>query len=424
MQNPTDPVLDRLTRLHPKLIDLTLDRVHRLLGRLANPHLSLPPVVHVAGTNGKGSVIAMLRAALEAADYTVHVHTSPHLMRFNERIRLAGKLIEDDALLALLEECEAENAGEAITFFEITTCAAMLAFSRTPADIVLLETGLGGRLDATNAIRDAAMTVITPVSIDHQQYLGETLAEIAAEKAGILKPGVPCVMAQQPPEARDVILEIAAELGAPLFLEGRDWSSAQELPRPNLPGPHQIRNAALAKAALDTLPGFEVDDAALKQGFGQIDWPARLQRLTGGRLAGLVRPDLDLWLDGGHNKAAGVTIRDWLDDQEPNPLHLVMGMLNTKNPQDFLAPFKDHITSLRTVTIPGEPASLSAEELASKAEGLGLSARPVSGVVPALREISLEESLPGRVLIAGSLYLAGKVLAENGTGGLQSSWQE
>jgi len=222
LDQPCDPVLERLTQLHPKLIDLSLDRVQRLLGKLGAPHLALPPVVHVAGTNGKGSVIAMMRAALEAANYKVHVHTSPHLVRFNERIRLAGELIEDEALLALLEECEAENANDPITFFEITTCAAMLAFSRNPADIVLLETGLGGRLDATNAIRDAALTVITPVSLDHQQFLGSTLAAIATEKAGILKSGVTCVMAEQSPEAGNVIMDRAAEIGAPMVIENMD----------------------------------------------------------------------------------------------------------------------------------------------------------------------------------------------------------
>ena len=409
-----DPILERLTRLHPKLIDLSLDRVERLLGKLGRPHLALPPVVHVAGTNAKGSVIAMMRAALEAAGYKVHVHTSPHLVRFNERIRLAGALIGDEALKEILEQCETENAGDPITFFEITTVAAMLAFSRNPADIVLLESGLGGRLDATNVVADPLLTIITPVSLDHQQFLGETLAEIAAEKAGILKPGVPCVMAAQTHEARDVILAKAAAIGAPLFMEGRDWPTARPVPKPRLPGPHQIHNANLALSALENLTNFQVGGKALKWGFGHVDWPARLQRLEQGALAGLLRPDLELWLDGGHNAAAGGAIRDWLAEEDLKSLHLVMGMLNSKDPAGFLAPLKDRIASFRAVAIPGEAASLGADELAAEAGILGLAAKAAPSVAMALREISLEESLPGRVLIAGSLYLAGKVLAENG----------
>lgn len=415
-----DPILERLTRLHPKLIDLSLDRVERLLGKLGRPHLALPPVVHVAGTNAKGSVIAMMRAALEAAGYKVHVHTSPHLVRFNERIRLAGALIGDEALKEILEECETENAGDPITFFEITTVAAMLAFSRAPADIVLLESGLGGRLDATNVVADPLLTIITPVSLDHQQFLGETLAEIAAEKAGILKPGVPCVMAAQMHEARDVILAKAAAIGAPLFMEGRDWPTDRPVPKPSLPGPHQIHNANLALSALENLTNFQVGGKALKRGFGHVDWPARLQRLERGALAGLLRPDQELWLDGGHNAAAGGAIRDWLAGEDLKPLHLVMGMLNSKDPAAFLAPLKDRIASLRAVAIPGEAASLSADELVAEAGILGLAAKAAPSVAMALGEITRDEPGPGRILIAGSLYLAGKVLAENGWNGLES----
>ncbi|MDA0306943.1 MAG: bifunctional folylpolyglutamate synthase/dihydrofolate synthase [Proteobacteria bacterium] len=424
----TQIILERLTRLHPKLIDLSLDRVCRLLTALGNPHLDLPPVVHVAGTNAKGSVIAIMRAALEASGKIVHIHTSPHLVRFNERIRLAGKLIDDDALIGLLEECEAANEDAPITFFEITTVAALLAFSRTPADVVLLECGLGGRLDATNVVAAPALTVITPVSLDHQQLLGETLAEIAGEKAGILKTGVACVLAAQQPDAETVILARANDIGAEVMMEGRDWSVAtgddgfridnRGFPLPSLKGPHQPFNAGLAVAALDRLGGqvvgLKISDADIAGGLGAIDWPARLQHLKTGSLANRLRPQQELWLDGGHNEAAAVAIAGWLAAEAKSPLHLVMGMLNSKNPAAFLERLNPHVTSLRTVAIPGEEASLGADELAAVAIGLGISASPSDSVSQALDEIAQTEDGPGRVLIAGSLYLAGKVLAENG----------
>jgi len=434
LENLNDPILERLTQLHPKLIDLTLDRVQRLLGKLGGPHLSLPPVVHVAGTNGKGSVIAMMRAALEAADYRVHVHTSPHLVRFNERIRLAGRLIDDEALMALLEECESENDGDPITFFEITTCAALLAFSRTPADIVLLETGLGGRLDATNAIREAALTVITPISIDHQQFLGDTITAIAAEKAGILKPGVTCVMAEQLPEAHDVILNAAAEVGAPMVVENIDWSIRRSLEElivnstgemrhlvpPNLDGPHQVHNAGVAVAALERLKGFTVSDEAIIEGFAKVEWPARLQRIRRGRLRAKLGHEFALWLDGGHNAAAAESIAFWLSERDPMPLHLVLGMVNTKDPGKFLEPLKEHIDFLYTVPIPAEAASWTADELTAQARAVGLDATSSMDVAGALAAIGQSETGPARVLIAGSLYLAGKVLAESGLGEVDS----
>jgi len=435
LENSNDPVLERLTQLHLKLIDLTLDRVQRLLGKLGAPHKSLPPVVHVAGTNGKGSVIAMMRAALEAADYTVHVHTSPHLVRFNERIRLAGQLIDDKALMTLLEECEYENDGDPITFFEITTCAALLAFSRTPADIVLLETGLGGRLDATNAIREAALTVITSISLDHQQYLGDTLAAIATEKAGILKPGVTCVMAEQPLEVHDVIMDVAAEVGAPMVIENVDWTIRRSLEElivnsvgemrhlvpPSLDGPHQFHNAGVAVAALERLKGFTVSDEAIIEGFAKVEWPARLQRIRRGRLRAKLGHEFALWLDGGHNAAAAESIAFWLSERDPMPLHLVLGMINTKDPGKFLEPLKDHIDSLYMVPIPGEAASWTADELVAHAQAVGLDATSSADVAGALAAIGQTEIGPARVLIAGSLYLAGKVLAESGLGGVESA---
>jgi len=422
------PILDRLLALHPKLIDLSLDRVRRLLGELGAPHLRLPPVVHVSGTNGKGSVIALMRAALEAAGRTVHVYTSPHLVRFNERIRLAGDLIDDERLSAYLERCEEANLGRPITFFEITTAAAFLAFSETPADVLLLETGLGGRLDATNAIRDAALTVITGVSLDHQSYLGDTLAEIAAEKAGILKPGVTCVVAAQAPDAMDAIAGKAAGVGAPLVVEGLDWTlrfgldgmvvnsggDIRSFDLPALPGPHQVHNAGVAVAALERLGGLAIGDAAISEGFRNVQWPARLQRIRRGRVRAQLGHEFALWLDGGHNPAAAEALAGWLAERDRMPLHLVFGMLKTKDPAAYLEPLRPHIYTLRTVPIPGEDTAFSAAELARAAAAAGFAASPAVDVRDALKEINAREERPARVLIAGSLYLAGSVLAESG----------
>ncbi len=422
------PILERLLGLHPKLIDLDLKRAQKLLGELGQPHLKMPPVVHVAGTNGKGSVIALMRAALEAAGYKVHVYTSPHLVRFNERIRVAGEVIDDESLSEILEVCEEANKGRLITFFEITTVAAMVAFARTPADVVLLETGLGGRFDATNTIRSAALTVITPVALDHQQYLGDTLAQIAAEKAGILKPDVPCIVARQPPEAEDTIHEIAAEVGAPLVVEDLDWTirfgletmvvnsggDIRELSRPALEGPHQVKNAGIAVAALERLEGFTLSDEAISEGFKKVEWPARLQRLRSGRLRAKLGQEFALWLDGGHNRGAADALAAWLAEQDRMPLHLVLGMLNTKDPESFLEPLRPYLYSLQTVGIPDTQAAFTARELAAAIGEAGFEATPAPDVAGALNEIARQEPGPARVLIAGSLYLAGLVLAENG----------
>jgi dihydrofolate synthase/folylpolyglutamate synthase len=422
------PILDRLLKLHPKLIDLGLDRVWKLLGELGAPHLKMPPVVHVAGTNGKGSVVAMMRAVLEAAGYKVHVYTSPHLVRFNERIRIAGRLIEDDELADLLEECERANRERQITFFEITTVAAFLAFSRTKADIVLLEVGLGGRLDATNAIRSSLLSVITPVSLDHQQHLGDTLAAIAAEKAGIMRKGVSCVVAEQPPEAEAAIAEKAAEVGAPLVVENLDWTvrhgvdgivinsggRIRELARPSLEGPHQAKNAGVAVAALERLPGFKISAGQVSAGLQNIEWPARLERIRRGRLRGILGHDFVLWLDGGHNPGAADALAAWLTDRDPMPVHLVFGMLNTKDPEAFLKTLAPYVVTVHTVPIAGQEASCDANALAGIAKNLGLHAKAMPDVRAALRDIKQTEIGPARVLIAGSLYLAGLVLAENG----------
>ena len=419
----SDRVLERVSRLHPKVIDLTLGRVERLLAALGHPERRLPPVVHVAGTNGKGSTIAMIRAGLEASGARVHVYTSPHLARFHERIRIAGDLVGEDRLIELIERCEAANGSEPITFFEITTAAAFLAFAEAPADYVLLEVGLGGRLDATNVVAPR-LCVITPVSIDHQQYLGETLGEIAGEKAGILKPGTPCVVGPQPAEAWDVIVDRAATVGAPLIAEGQDWQVWEEhgrlafqdmqglldLPRPVLIGAHQAANAGAALAALRALGA---DEAACEAAMTRAEWPARLQRLRRGPLVEAAGPGAEVWLDGGHNAAAGIALAEALTRLPPRPLHLDCGMLSTKDVSGFLRPLGARATSLEAVSIPGETATLPAEATAAAAREAGIAAETAPDLAVAIARIAARA--PGaRILICGSLYLAGRVLAENG----------
>ncbi len=419
----SDLILQRMMTLHPKVIDLTLDRMWRLLDRLGNPQDRLPPVIHVAGTNGKGSTQAMIRAGLEAAGKTVHAYTSPHLARFHERIRLAGDLIAEDHLTALLDECAAANGAEPITFFEITTAAAFLAFARTPADWLLLEVGLGGRLDATNVVRRPVLTVITPVSLDHQQYLGETIPEIAGEKAGILKRGVPCVVGPQRPEGLAVIEAKAEALGAPVLAQGQHWHCFAErgrmvfqdenglvdLPLPNLPGPHQIENAGAAVMALRHL-GFGT--AACEAAVSKAYWPARMQRLRYGPLVALA-PHVELWLDGGHNPAGGEALAATLAGMPRRPTHLICGMLNTKDIAGYLRPLAAHTARLHAVSIPGEKNTLPAEVTAEAARGAGIPAGVAPSVAGALAAIAAADPT-ARVLICGSLYLAGTVLRENG----------
>jgi dihydrofolate synthase/folylpolyglutamate synthase len=430
----SDAVLDRLTRLHPKLIDLSLGRIERLLARLDHPEAKLAPVVHVAGTNGKGSALAFLRAMLEAAGNRVQVYTSPHLVRFHERIRLTGGPIAEPALVALLEACELANSEAPITFFEITTAAAFLGFAREPADIVLLETGLGGRLDATNLIARPRVTAISPISVDHVQFLGASIEEIAFEKAGILKPGVPAVIGPQPAAALAVIEARAAEIGAPLHRCGHEWNvrgedggfvfefgdDRRKYPAPVLPGAHQIENAGLALACAESLEGFGLDAAARETGLARAEWPGRLQRLAGGPLAELLPEGWELWLDGGHNAAAGVALARELETwnarpprrRPPLPLHLIYGMLDTKGAQGFLRPLAPLAETLHAVAIPGQPASLSAEDAAGEAAQAGFQAQASESVAAALRSVA-GNCAPGRVLICGSLYLAGQVLEEN-----------
>jgi len=423
---PSDVILDRLMGLHPKLIDLSLGRLERLLENLDHPEEYLPPTIHVAGTNGKGSVLAYLRAMLEAAGKRVHVYTSPHLVRFHERIRVSGTLIPEHELSVQLEECETANGGEPITFFEITTAAAFLAFAREPADVLLLETGLGGRLDATNVIKKPRVTVITPVSIDHRQFLGDELSGIAWEKAGIIKPGVPCVLARQEPDADAAIRARAEELRVPIYGEGSDWSVAgdgdqlifegatghHELPLPNLAGAHQITNAGTALATLERFRTVRLDDPAVAEGLTSAAWPGRLQKLTGGPLVAHLPAGWELWLDGGHNAAAGAMLAahaaaNWAD----RPLHIIGGMMNSKDTADFLRPLSGPAVSFNALAIPGEENSLPADELASAAGAVGLRAEVTGSVTAAIQAIVASAETPGRILICGSLYLAGTVLA-------------
>ncbi len=431
-----DSILARLIALHPKRIDLSLGRIERLLAALDHPERKLPPVIHVAGTNGKGSTVAFLRALLEAAGKHVHAYTSPHLVRFNERFRLAapggGRLVGDAELSAALEECERANGGAPITVFEITTAAGLLLFSRHPADVLLLEVGLGGRLDATNVIERPLATVITPVSIDHTDFLGDTLEKIAAEKAGILKRGVPAVVAAQHRDALTVIERQAAKLGAPLKVAGQDWTATEErgrlvyqdetglldLPAPKLYGRHQFENAGLAIAALRAAR-FRIAPAAYEAGIVAADWPARLHRLAQGALVERAPAGSELWLDGGHNPDGGRTIAAALADLEERvsrPLVLIVGMLRSKDCEGFLANFSGLARRLIAVPVPGAEAGLSAEEVAACARGIGLSATSrdnLSEALEAARKLDLEP--PPRILITGSLYLAGEVLRENGT---------
>ncbi len=418
----SDIILERLMSLHPKIIDLTLDRMTRLLNALGSPEKAIPPVIHIAGTNGKGSTGAMIRAGLEASGEKVHAYTSPHLARFHERIRLAGQLIDEQLLADILEECESINGGVPITYFEITTCAAFLAFSRVQANHTILEVGLGGRLDATNVIDQPEMTIITPVSVDHQQYLGETLAEIAGEKAGILKRNTFCVVGPQQDEALNVIEAQGARVGATLKIHGQHWHVWQEngrlifqdeyglldLPKPVLLGEHQMQNAGMAIAALRLMGKTEDDCAAAMT---NLEWSARMQRLRSGPLVDAA-PNAELWLDGGHNEAAGRAISELLNTLPQRPTHLIVGMLNTKDVSGYLAHFLRGTTSLQGVSIPGEAATLTAAETAKAASGLGFQSSKADDVLAAVKNIVQKDSA-ARILICGSLYLAGNVLREN-----------
>ncbi|QQR38952.1 bifunctional folylpolyglutamate synthase/dihydrofolate synthase [Devosia rhizoryzae] len=423
----TDEILARLSQLHPKLIDLSLDRMLPLLERLGNPQDHLPPTIHVAGTNAKGSTIAYLRAFLEAAGKRVHVYNSPHLVRFNERIRLAGKLVQTEPLNAALEEVERLNGGDPITFFEVTTVAAFKLFAEKPGDYLLLETGMGGTFDTTNVVRHPLGTIITPIDYDHQAFLGNTLGEIASSKAGILKRGAKAVMGLQQDVARHVLERAAARLGVRPVWQGEDFhGSAQDgrlvfqdedglldLPPPALLGAHQFENAALAIAAVRHF-ALPVDEAALAEGLRRVSWPARMQPLRTGVLRALLPDSHELWLDGGHNAHGVAALARSIAAMPQKPLVLIMGMMNTRQPEDILAPFQDlQPVSVMTLTIPGETNARDAEEIAGRARAQGFPAAAKSDLREALIEASKVEG--ARVLICGSLYLAGDVLAQNGT---------
>ena len=434
MTTPVDAIVARLTALHPKRIDLSLDRVQRLLAVLDHPERKLPPVIHVAGTNGKGSTIAFLRAILEAAGKRTHVYTSPHLVRFNERFRLGeGALVSDVELGATLEECERVNDGAPITVFEITTAVGLLLFARHPADVLLMEVGLGGRLDATNVVDNPIATVITRIAIDHTDFLGDTLDKIATEKAGILKRGVPAIVAAQVRDALAAIEREAAKLNVPLKIAGEDWTATEErgrlvyqdeaglldLPAPKLYGRHQFENAGLAIAALRAIKPFKISPAAFEAGMVKADWLARLQRLAQGRLVELAPAGSELWLDGGHNPDGGRAIAAALADLEERvsrPLVLIVGMLASKDCQGFLSNFTGLARRVIAVPVPGAEKGMTAEAVADAARAIGLPATSRDNLDEALdaaRKLDLDP--PPRILITGSLYLAGAVLRENGT---------
>ena len=436
-QPPLGELVARLSALHQARIDLGLPRMHRLLERLDHPERRLPPVIHVAGTNGKGSTIAYLRAILEAAGLRVHVYTSPSLVRINECYRLGraggGILVDDDELRSALEHCERANAGEPITLFEIETAAAFYLFARHPADAVLLEVGLGGRLDATNVIDKPLASVIAPVSMDHTEFLGDTLMGIAREKAGIIKRDVPVICAEQAPEAIAVIEQHVRRLRAPLYTAGQEWHVSVErgrlvyqddrglmdLAAPKLFGRHQFDNAGLAIATLRALDAFRIEPSAFESGIVNAEWPARMQRLSSGALVDQGPSGCEVWLDGGHNAEGGRVVAAALGDLEERvsrPLVVIVGMLANKDAGAFLANFAGLTRHIIVVQIPGRDNAMPPDRLADAARSLGMRVESAAGVEAALRTLArLAYEVPPRILITGSLYLAGHVLSANGT---------
>lgn len=414
---------------HPglNLIEPGLERVERFLSLIGSPHKRLPPVVHVAGTNGKGSLIAYLDAILKSAGYTVHRYTSPHLMKFNERIHLAGKQIDDDYLRELLERVSKYIDRQPVTYFESTTAAAFLAFSERPADILLLEVGMGGRLDATNVVEWPLLTVISPVAADHCKYLGNTLTEIAGEKAGIMKQRVPCVVGKQEDEAAKVIENVAQSLSVPLFRRNYEWQifwqneraiyqspSHTMVLQPSLAGRHQYDNAATAVACIDMLEeAFPVSDEHITRGLAKTVWPARLQRLTQGKYVKMLPPGMELWIDGAHNPQGGEVLAGWLSEQAASERYLICGMLRDKDSIGFLRPLARVTQGIYSVSIPDEPFSLASEELEARAREAGSIAVCAPSIENALQTIAERARTPAIICICGSLYLAGKVLAAN-----------
>ena len=429
-----EAALERLALLHPKLIDLGLDRGLGLLAKLGHPQHQLPPVFHAAGTNGKGSTLAFIRAMIEASGQTVHGYSSPHLVRFHERIRIASQLISDDELADLLEEVESVNGNDPMTFFEITTAAAMLAFSRKPAAATLLETGLGGRADSTNVIANPAVNIITPIARDHEHFLGDTIAAIAGEKAGIMRRDVPCFSAEQEPDARQTLREHAEALGTPLYMAEEDFTITPKgdgvevtlgtrtvhLPKLGLRGIHQAENAGLAAAAVMTVFP-DLDDATLAKGAANAEWPGRIQHLNHGQLIEDKDNDISVWLDGAHNAHGAMALAKTLPQLADGDWILVCGALNTRDPKDFLMPLKDRIRHAICLTIPDQDASLPNHVIAEAARDIGLDANTSTDIRTAMEqaytiaERSRDKKRPGNIIIAGSLYLAGHVLTVNQT---------
>lgn len=432
--------IDKLMTLHPKGFDMSLDRITRLLEKLGNPQLKLPPVIHVAGTNGKGSLTAFSRALLEAGGNAVHIDTSPHLVRWHERYRIGrkgkrGEFVSDADLADALRRVAAVNEGQTITVFEILTAVSFLLFSEKPADAVILEVGMGGRFDSTNVIPKPAVSVIMPVSLDHQAYLGDKVEMIAAEKAGIMKPGCPVVIGRQEFDAaREVLVDTAERLGCPVSVYGQDFSAHEEfgrlvyqdefgladLPLPRLPGRHQIANAAAAIRAVKAA-GFEVTEAIMEKAMATVEWPARMQRLQTGRLFSILPPGSELWVDGGHNPSAGTVVAEalaGLEERDPRPLYIVAGMLNTKDTTGYFKTFEGIAQMVLTVPISDSDASVDPVALAADAADAGLTTEPHTGLREALEAIRAKTArtpVAPRVLIGGSLYLAGEALKENGT---------
>lgn len=431
-------ILDDLKRLHPVKIDLSLDRIAVLLEKLGRPQDRLPPVMHIAGTNGKGSTLAFLRAMLEADGYRVHTYTSPHLVNFTERIQLGGTgpggtaaPIDENRLIDVLRHVSTVNAGAPITFFEVTTAAAFMAFADAPADALLLEVGLGGRLDATNLVDRPAVSIVTPVSLDHLEMLGETLAEIALEKAGILKPGVPGVIGPQPPEARDAIVAHADRIGAPLLLFGQDFDAFEQngrlvyqseqslldLPLPGLIGRHQVVNAGVAVAAALALSAPVISEDAIARGVAGAQWPARFVRLDRGSLVSSAGEHTEVWLDGGHNPSAGAALAQALadlDERAPKPVYLIIAMKANKDARNFLVPFSGLVRGIVTIPLIGhEESSFAPDVLCDIAEEVGIDAVDEDDPRAAINAIEAWDVGPKRILICGSLYLAGQILLEN-----------
>ncbi len=431
--NISDPLQLELGRIaaqlqvdFPKEIDMDLSRSYKLLGKLGDPHLRLPPVIHVAGTNGKGSCVAYMRAILQSAGCRVHVYTSPHLVRFNERIVLSGNAIQDADLRRYIHDAKSANGNDPLTFFELITAAAFRAFADIPADAVILETGMGGRLDATNVVPNPAATVIMPVSMDHVEFLGDTIEKIAFEKASIQKPGSQSIIGAQDPAALKIIEQHAAAIGANISVFGRDFSAHEtpdgfrynglnqfDLPSPILRGQHQIANAATAIAAIERANLRPTSQTDFRSGILSAEWPARMQKLQSGPVFQYLGAGDELWLDGGHNPAAGKIIADMMHAQNDAPWAVVMGMLNNKDARGFLKHLRGNISMMAAVAIPGEDKSMPAQDLANIGLGQGIDSVAALNLQDAVEQIKTRHSGRVRIMICGSLYLAGRVLADH-----------